>query len=859
MKDMEIIKSSLPVSATPFIGRAADLSKISRKLQEPDCRLVTLAGPGGIGKTRFAHQIALQLQSVFSSGVCFVELQPISSSQFVVPAILDALNITSFNSQDLQAQLLTYLSDKHLLLILDNYEQLLENVELPVQILNAAPGVKLLVTSREVLNIRPEWVFHLKGLAFPGESKGLGSNFELENYDAVQLFLELANRFSPNFSPITERANIINLCRLVEGMPLALELAVSWLKILSCQSIVAELEHNLDLMQTSLRDIPARHRNIQTVFESSWCFLTSQEQAVLKRLSIFRGGFTIEAARQIAATNLNELLSLYEKSLIQQDGQGRYRLHELLRQYSWQKLEQDSTEVKQLYHTFSNYFVDFMANLTLDLSGTREREASLQMAADLDNIRQAWDWVIQEKQLDLIQKAAYSLYVFYQHQSRYAEGVATFSKAVQMLEQNEFSASKLPVLAELLAYLGWFYMVTNLEKASECLEKSLKLFRQLDANPHPGNLTDPQATLALVLVSLGKIDEAIELAKDACIKCEARQDYNNLAMSYYILGRAVYSQGLYDEVEHYTKRAYALLKKVNYLYDMPACLNQLAITERARRNFEQASSYAHESLEIGRILQDNLVIANCSQLLGSLELEQTNFQKALEAYEQSLEIHNKSGNQVSAVISLEGVAKAYFGLGQYEKAKENLIQALKLALKTGIWTNVMNVVCSFAEMLFSSQQLSLSLALFGLVKHHTVTMKRTRERATHFLALGQKQLPAEEFLQAIETGKTLNPKDLHIILEGCQLLPDSPIILPKSPPDATLKYEGLVEQLTTREVEILRMLAGGMTNQEIAEKLFLSLGTVKSHNHHIFGKLGARNRVQALALAKELRILEQDS
>ncbi|MEO8394168.1 MAG: AAA family ATPase [Chloroflexota bacterium] len=281
----------LPTSATPFIGRAEELAEIALLLADSTCRLLTLIGPGGIGKTRLALEVARSL--TFPNCIYFVSLQPLTSPELVVPAIADALQFQFYSGGEPQQQLLDYLREKSLLLLLDNFEHLLDGVTSLSDMLAAAPFVKLLVTSRERLNLREEWLFEVQGLSFP--TSETEANFE--TYDAVQLFVQHARRTHSSFI-LTDRRKpaVARICRLLGGMPLGVELAASWVRSLPCGQIADEIEHSLEILETSVHNMPLRHRNMRAVFTPTWERLSAVEQDVFMKLSVFRGGFTTEAA-----------------------------------------------------------------------------------------------------------------------------------------------------------------------------------------------------------------------------------------------------------------------------------------------------------------------------------------------------------------------------------------------------------------------------------------------------------------------------------------------------------------------------------------------------------------------------------
>jgi predicted ATPase len=298
---------------TSFIGREKEYSDIRQLLAQADCHILTLVGPGGIGKTRLALQVSAMNQDDFARGTFVAYLQPLRSSQFFVSAVADALGVSLTGPEPPLVQLAHYLSDKEALIVIDNFEHLLDAADQLAQLLSSTPHVKYLITSREALNLREEWLYPVLGLSFPTQADGRSSG---QNDDAVQLFHERAQRVYPDFALDKEIEAVVQICQLVGGMPLALELAAAWRKTLNCQEIADEIQGGLEFLTTHMRNVSERHHSMQTVFDQTWQRLTARQQAVFKKLSVFRGGFLREAVVAITGASLPILSALVDKSLL---------------------------------------------------------------------------------------------------------------------------------------------------------------------------------------------------------------------------------------------------------------------------------------------------------------------------------------------------------------------------------------------------------------------------------------------------------------------------------------------------------------------------------------------------------------
>jgi predicted ATPase/DNA-binding SARP family transcriptional activator len=329
-------RHNLPPSSTPFVGRDEELADLADLMSDPDCRLVTLIGPGGIGKTRLALQVAAGQVGLFAQGVTYVPLATLRSADLLVPATAHALQLQFHSQENAEQQLLDFLRAKEMLLVLDSMECVLDGSDLLAKILLDAPEVVLLVTSRQRLNLHEEWAYHVDGLAYPGTP----TTEELETFGAIALFVQTARRAHRKFLLTEgEGTHVARICQLVEGMPLAVELAAASIPARTCEEIAMELERDLDTLATSLRNMPARHRSLSAAFEHSWRLLSEGERAALCQLSRFPDGFGAEAAEQVAGASSQMLTSLVDKSLLRRSTSGRYEMHRILKWCAAQKLK----------------------------------------------------------------------------------------------------------------------------------------------------------------------------------------------------------------------------------------------------------------------------------------------------------------------------------------------------------------------------------------------------------------------------------------------------------------------------------------------------------------------------------------
>jgi predicted ATPase/DNA-binding CsgD family transcriptional regulator len=381
---------ALPEQTTPFIGRRDELEQLTDLLKQGPSRLVTVLAPGGMGKTRLALVAAEACESQFSDGVCFMQLGALASVDQLLPAIADAtgFQLTSDRRTPRQ-QVFNFLADKELLLLLDNFEHLVEGATLLADLLEASSHVRLLVISRERLNLSCETLFTLGGMACP-ESPRAENGLE---YGAVQLFIECGRRLAPSKTS-EDATSIIEICQLTQGMPLAIELAGTWLIALSPAEIAAEIAQGLDFLQTTMRDIPPRQRSVRVVCESAWQRLNREEQNVFRRLSMFRGGCTREAAQAVCAAQTDSLLSLANKALISRNpNRHRYDVHELLRQFAEEQLRR-AGEFEATRRRHADFFLAFLSARLPALQNGYQPAVLDEIEADFDNIREALHYAL---------------------------------------------------------------------------------------------------------------------------------------------------------------------------------------------------------------------------------------------------------------------------------------------------------------------------------------------------------------------------------------------------------------------------------------------------------------------------------
>ncbi|MDQ5851245.1 MAG: AAA family ATPase [Chloroflexota bacterium] len=601
----------VPAPSTPFIGREAELAQLADLLQHPACRLITLTGPGGIGKTRLAVQAATDQRPTFADGVSFVALAALTTADLLAPTIATVLTLVLDGRADPTTQLLRYLRDKDLLLVLDNFEHLLSPESagpdvaagLVSEILRQAPRVTLLVTSRERLHLQGEWVVDVAGLPYPADTQREG----IEGYSAVQLFLEGARRAQAGFAlTVGEASWLARICRLVEGMPLGLELAAAWVRVLTCQEIARELERGLDVLAGSLRDVPMRHQSLRAVLAHSWGLLTVEEQRVLRQLAVFRGGVEREAAEQVAGASLTVLAALVDKSLLRRSmhpaGTCRFDLHELVRQYAEEQLEA-TREAETLRRRHAEYYLRLAEAAEPALRGPEQAIWLDRLEAEHDNLRAALAWAVAGGHAEVAARLAVALAWFWSERGYLSEGQRWLETVLGMRHAlpGSIRAMALGRVAGLVAPQG------DPERAQAPLQESLALWREL------GNQEEIASTLFLLGDSVHLRDpvRATTLLEESLALSRELGDKGAIAFTLHILSGNALLQGDAVQALALEEASLALYRELGNKSQLPWGLKSLGHIALRQGDTARATTCFVESLALCREMESQRGLMYC--------------------------------------------------------------------------------------------------------------------------------------------------------------------------------------------------------------------------------------------------------
>ena len=733
-------RHNLPPQTTSFIGRDAEVTELRRLLlEEPNCRLVTLIGAGGIGKTRLALKTAETIveQSegapTFAHGLFFISLEASRNASDLVSAIVSVLaresGFAAQASAPLQRQLLDFLQSRELLLILDNFEQLAGESELLAAMLAAAPGLKLLVTSRVGLTIVEEWFFPLDGLTLPPSEM---LDMTAADYDAVRLFTHHARRARRGFALEDELEHVVRLCHLLDGMPLALELAAAWLKGLTCQQMVTELEAGIDILTARHQNAPARHRSMRTVLEQSWRRLAEEDQQALSRLSVFRGGFQPEAARVTADASAGSLTQLVEQSMIRLSPQGRYQLHELLRQFAAEHL----LEAEMAREAHGQYFVEFAHQHYAQFLDKGYREALQALSDDLENLRAAWQWLFElaleappvEERLGHMEMFIHPMTWLHRERAMHWEGKRLCQMGCDALmralgEENQppdLNHRMQVILARLRIRLAYFlYVLGDYEEVETTLAAALSVARASDLHEEEALALDVAARVHL---RRGRFAEAkttarrsLELAQQAGSELYATE-------ALVLLARTAADEGDYDLAVEQHQRCVVFYRRLHYTAGAARSLANLGNTHILRGDYTAAKPLFEEALAMAQADNNRFLILHTATNLARVMSELGHYAWADAAFQSNLRLARDIGDLRRVTVNLNNLSCNDLYRHDAEAAQRHAQEALSIAHGLHCTPDVLSSITFLAHAWARQGHAHAALRALLYVAHHPTTL-----------------------------------------------------------------------------------------------------------------------------------------
>jgi predicted ATPase/DNA-binding CsgD family transcriptional regulator len=842
-----------PHQPTPFIAREDEVAAILRSFADPACRLLTLIGPGGVGKTRLAVESASIMAKEFTKGAYFVDLAIIRDASHIATAIAEVLNAPLSGREKTQDQLFDFIGEKELLLVLDNFEHLTTGADVILAMLASAPEVKIIITSREALNVRQEWLYPVSSLPYPPED----FSGEIEQFGSVQLLLKSIQRVSPEFSIQNQLTGVVRICRVVEGMPLALEMAAAWTKTLSCDQIADEIEAGIDILTTTLNDVPDRHRSIQAIFNQSWLQINQEQRQAFSRISVFNGGFDRVAAQHIAGTSLPVLSSLVNKSLIRFETEQRYQVHGLIRQFAEEKLKENPEDEFHTSATHCSYYSFFLGEKLDGILGGHQIQAITEIDGEELNCRAAWKWAVAHLMTQQLIESAQALATYWAYKGRYLEIRDSFENAKSALDLLDKSEKN--ELARLHVYLilAWNYLRTGEPTKSEQLAVASREIYDRLGTPHiQGDGSDPAIILGTIASIKGDNDAVVRYGNEAIQQSELNDHILNRKFGYYLLSSASLAQGQYELAHSQASQSLALAKQVGDEWYMAYCLNQIGQAEYNLGNYEVAKQHFDESYAIREAFNDPEGMALALIHLGKIDQLQGDFQGSENRFLRSLKIYEEINDK-------GGLAAAHRGLGDTSlenyaliKACQHYHHALELSGEIQYLSLTFSIFIGIGKLMVQAGQTERGLELLSIASIHPASEYETKKQAQSILQQYQKSQTAAQNAKSSSQGQA---QDIELIVNSLLIeLPAmdlSQSLESYSEVDPQERDQTLIEPLTDREMEVLALIADGLTNKQIAAQLVISPGTAKWYSSQIYSKLGVSSRTQAVAFARQHKII----
>jgi predicted ATPase/DNA-binding XRE family transcriptional regulator len=738
------VKTNVPIPPTPLIGRESELDGIRRLMANPDCRLVSLIGQGGIGKTRLGIEFALRQRESFPGGVYYVALASINSADLIVPAIADVFSFSFSGPLDPKEQLfghLTRMVRQPALLVLDNLEHLLAEspfaTDLIAEILQRFPNIKILCTSRERLNLHGEWMFDLRGLPVPQ----LDHLDKMEEYSAPALFVHSARRINPGFKLTgADKPALFRICQLLEGIPLALELAAAWVGMLTCAEIAREIESNMDFLATSMRNIPERHRSLRASFDHSWRLISDAERDTLSRLSIFHGGFDRNAAEKVTGANLPRLSSLVSKSLVRRSESGRYSLHEVIRQYAISHLEQDEPRCRQTCDRHYDFYLDFAADHESKLKSASQQAAVRAMTNELDNLRAAWVWGIENKMFESLSRAVRAFGWYYEVAGMIHEGIEQLDLLVRVLNEQSRDKQMDKTLGMCLVQQGLLYFRSgDFASASKRYDQSIAILRAVDA---PALLADALIFSGTLKHLNGDYLEARGLIEEGLAYARALHNDWFIAYGIYNLGHLDSLVGDHKKGYDQMQEGLSIWRKVGDPHSISLGMNFLVDTQIALKRYDEAKTSMRESIVLCEQTQNRWGMGTAQRYLGLALLADGQYDEARDCFQKSLEVFGEYFEGWDISITLTYLADAALLAGDEAGAREIYLDSLRHAHRFNSAPLMLMNLAGLAQ-LESYTSPNQARGWLTLVMDHPAVTRETKDRARRILSEVEK-LPGVE-------------------------------------------------------------------------------------------------------------------
>ncbi len=838
LKTLDYHPNNLPAQPTPLIGREHEIAGVQALLLRAEVRLVTLTGPGGTGKTRLGLQVAANVMDDFTDGVYFVNLAPIRNSSLIASTIATTLDVRESGGKPLLEVLKDYLREKQSLLLLDNFEQVVEAATLLSDLLATAPRLKILVTSREALRLRGEHEFPVPPLSLP-DTRHLPPLERLSQYSAVELFIQRARAAKPDFVVTNENAPAVaEICYRLDGLPLAIELAAARIKALPPQLMLSRLENRLKWLTGGARDLPARQQTLRSAIAWSYDLLTPAEQTLFRCLSVLVGGCTVEVVEAVCNQPspasgggqgwgldvLDGLESLVGKSLLMPPslvaGEARYSMLATIREYAWEQLL-ESGEADTLRRRHANFFLSLAEASAEKLRGAEQGVWLERLEAEHDNLRAALAWALERHEVEPALRFGAALGRFWDVRGYLSEG------------------------------RQWLQQVLEVGRVQLAQSASAEYRTRY------GRALNQASWLAW---RQGDYASARAFSEEGLTLCRELGDKRGVAFALINLGRVALNQGDYATARALLEQSPTLCRELDDKWGMAFALNNLGFVASNQGDSATARALYEQSLALCRELGDKRGVAFVLNSLGNVALNQGDYATARTLFEESLTLGRELGDKRGVAQSLNDLGLVALNQGDYATARALLEQSLTLRRELGDKRGVAHSLVGFGRLALTQGQSQRAAKLSGVVEALLAAIGARLGRPegpihTDTIAAARAQLDEATFNAAWDEGHAMMMEQAieYALTEPVPHREEMPAL---SPRQATKKEFG---GLTTREREVATLIAQGRSNREIADALVLSERTIEGHVGNILSKLGFAARAQIAAWAVEKGLAKASS